>query len=285
MDQAFKTHLESGSTTLCRAWRVVRRDGQAFGFTDHDRDLHMDGLVYRAQTGLTARALQQTTGMAVDNSEALGALSDAAVSEDDIAAGRFDDAEITALWVNWADPSQRMVLFRGNFGEITRSRGAFHVELRGLTERLNLTFGRAYHRGCSARLGDRQCGVDLGAAGLVHEAVLLPDPARRLRVHCPAGVADGWFDSGKAEVLDGGGRGQMGMIRHARRIGSDLVVELWNGFALPPAVGDCIRLQAGCDRQAETCRAKFDNFLNFRGFPHIPGEDWLRVNPALAVRG
>lgn len=285
MDQAFRTHLESGATTLCRAWRVVRRDGQAFGFTDHDRDLRIDGLVYHAQTGLTARALQQTTGMAVDNSEALGALSDAAVSEDDIAAGRFDDAEITALWVNWADPSQSMVLFRGNFGEITRSRGAFHVELRGLTERLNLTVGRAYHRGCSARLGDRHCGVNLAAAGMVHEAVLLADAARRLRVVGPAGFADDWFASGKAELLDGEGRGQMGLIRHVRRIGADLVIELWNGFAVPPAVGDRIRLQAGCDRQAETCRAKFDNFLNFRGFPHIPGEDWLRVNPALAVRG
>lgn len=284
MDQAFKTHLASGSTTLCRAWRVERRDGLAFGFTDHDRDLLIDGLVYRAQTGLTARALQQTTGMAVDNSEALGALSDVAVSEQDIAAGRFDDAEITALWVNWADPAQRMILFRGNFGEITRSRGAFHVELRGLTERLNLTAGRAFHRNCSARLGDRHCGVDMGAAGMVHDAVLLADQADRLRVVCPEGHAEEWFESGKAELLDGAGRGQVAMIRNTRLVGADLLIELWNAFAVRPAVGDAIRLQAGCDRQAETCRAKFDNFLNFRGFPHIPGEDWLRANPALAAR-
>ncbi|MFT6426340.1 MAG: hypothetical protein ACJAYH_002126 [Celeribacter sp.] len=24
---------------------------------------------------------------------------------------------------------------------------------------------------------------------------------------------------------------------------------------------------------------KFDNFLNFQGFPHIPGEDWLTSYP------
>ena len=34
-----------------------------------------------------------------------------------------------------------------------------------------------------------------------------------------------------------------------------------------------------CDKRAATCQAKFDNFLNFRGFPHMPGEDWLTAYP------
>ena len=32
-------HLERGATTLCHCWKLLRRDGAAFGFTDHDRDL------------------------------------------------------------------------------------------------------------------------------------------------------------------------------------------------------------------------------------------------------
>ena len=40
-----------------------------------------------------------------------------------------------------------------------------------------------------------------------------------------------------------------------------------------------IRIEAGCDKRADTCRVKFGNFLNFRGFPHIPGEDWLTSYP------
>ena len=122
MDVAgFHQHLQSGATTVCRCWSVTRRDGVAFGFTDHDRDLAFEGVIFRADTGLTARALAQSTGLSVDNTEALGA---------------------------------------------------------------------------------------------------------------------------------------------------DLVP------------GDLIRLEAGCDKRAETCRAKFANFLNFRGFPHIPGEDWLTTFPA-----
>ncbi len=89
---ALYAHLASGTTMTCRAWVVSRRDGTVLGFTDHDRDLSVAGVTCRANTGMTARALQQTTGLSVDNSEAVGALSDAAVSEGGIRAGRYDGA-------------------------------------------------------------------------------------------------------------------------------------------------------------------------------------------------
>jgi uncharacterized phage protein (TIGR02218 family) len=39
------------------------------------------------------------------------------------------------------------------------------------------------------------------------------------------------------------------------------------------AVGDAFTVSAGCDKQFSTCRTKFDNALNFRGFPYMPGND------------
>ena len=126
-------HLAGGVTTLCRAWAVQRKDGTLLGFTDHDRDLRFDGIVFRAGTGMTARALVQTTGLAVDNSEAVGALSSDAVTEADLMAGRYDAAEVRCWLVNWTDVAQRLLQFRGSLGEIVRSGGAFRAELRGLT--------------------------------------------------------------------------------------------------------------------------------------------------------
>lgn len=35
----------------------------------------------------------------------------------------------------------------------------------------------------------------------------------------------------------------------------------------------------GCDRQLGTCRGRFGNVLNFRGFPHIPGNDFVLRYP------
>ena len=102
--QELYDHLAGGQTTVCRAWLVTRRDGTTLGFTDHDRDLVFDGRIFRAESGLTARAVQQTTGLAVDNTEALGALSHAAVTEEDLLAGRYDAAEVRAWLVNWPSP-------------------------------------------------------------------------------------------------------------------------------------------------------------------------------------
>ena len=92
--EQFDEHLKTGATTICRAWSVRRRDGVINGFTDHDRDLEFGGLTYRADTGMTAGALQQATGLSVDNTDAIGVLSDDALREDDIKAGRFDGAEV-----------------------------------------------------------------------------------------------------------------------------------------------------------------------------------------------
>ena len=74
-----KAHLASGSTTLARVFAVTRKDGLVMGFTDHDRDLVFEGVTFRAETGLTAKALQMGTGLAVDNSEAIGALRSDAI--------------------------------------------------------------------------------------------------------------------------------------------------------------------------------------------------------------
>ena len=42
----------------------------------------------------------------------------------------------------------------------------------------------------------------------------------------------------------------------------------------PPLPGDAFSVTAGCDKSFSTCRTKFANHLNFRGFPHLPGADF-----------
>jgi len=273
-------HLETGITTVCRAWEIVRKDGVWFGFTDHDIDLTFGGQVYKANSGMTARALQQTTGLSVDNTEAMGALSDLGVTEADILAGRFDAAALTGWEVNWANPDERVVTFRGTIGEITRVAGAFQAELRGLTEGLNQPQGRAFQRSCPAVLGDAKCGFDLTQPGFAVE--LAVEAITENRVLAFAGLAefeDRWFEKGRLVVLSGVAIGVVGVIKNDRTGTETRKVELWQNIGPALEVGDLVRLEAGCDKRGETCRFKFDNFLNFRGFPHIPGEDWLTSYP------
>jgi uncharacterized phage protein (TIGR02218 family) len=281
-----KTHLAGGATTLARAFAVTRKDGMVLGFTDHDRDLNFEGITFRADSGLTAKALQQSTGLAVDNSEAFGALRSDAIVEEDILAGRYDGAEVRSWLVNWMEPAMRVLQFRGTLGEITRTGGAFSAELRGLSEALNQPVGMIYHSRCSAVLGDRRCRFDLAQPGYAAERpVEAVEDGRVFRFASFAGYEERWFEKGRFRVLTGAAAGLVGSVKNDRLQGvTGREVELWQSLGATPASGDMVRIEAGCDRRAETCRLKFANFLNFRGFPHIPGEDWVMSYPSSAGR-
>lgn len=273
------------TTHIARAWSITRKDGLALGFTDHDSTLSFEGMEFRPGSGLTARAIIQGAGLSVDNSEAEGALTDDAITEADLMAGRWDGAELHMWEVDWADAASRRLAFRGHLGEVSRANGAFRAELRGLSEALGAAGGRVFHPRCAARLGDAQCGVSLNGPDFQTELIVetLMD-GRLFRFAAFEAFDSAWFEGGELIVTSGQAEGLRGRIKNDRPlVGGGREVELWEGLALAPAAGDSVRLVVGCDRRAETCRLKFSNFLNFRGFPHLPPEDWL-LAPGAAGR-
>ena len=281
MTLALREHLKTGTTSTCHLWTLTRRDGTVLGFTDHDCDLSVDGVIHRAGSGLSASALQQATGLSVDNSEAVGALSDAAISEADLAAGRFDGAEVRIWLANWRAPQERKELFRGSLGEVIRRGASFRAELRGLAEPLGQPVGFAYSRNCSAVLGDARCGFDPMRPGYFCEIPVqeVSDDGREFTFDALPGFEPRWFAQGRIEVLGGEGSGLEAMIRSDELRKEGRRVTLWQGIRAPVAPGDMIRLFAGCDKQMGTCRMKFSNLNNFRGFPYLPEEDWLATYP------
>ncbi|KGJ04821.1 phage conserved hypothetical protein BR0599 [Paracoccus halophilus] len=265
------------SETVARAWAVTRRDGMVLGFTDHDRALSFEGIDFRPDTGLNARAVVQGSGLSVDNSEAVGALSDSAITEIDLMAGRWDAADVRLWEVDWTDTANRRLIFRGHLGEVSRSGAAFRAELRGLSEPLNRMQGRVYHPRCSAQLGDGRCGFDLSRPGYSAEGVIVSDEGgQRFILSNVDGHDARWFERGQLVVLSGPAEGLSGIVKSDLALaGARREIELWAGLGIRPAIGDRVQLVAGCDKLAETCRMKFLNYLNFRGFPHLPPEDWL----------
>jgi len=283
--EALAAHLGDGASTTCRVWALTRRDGRVMGFTDHDRALAFEGITFRPDTGLSARAVAASTGLAVNNTEALGALSDTAISEADIEAGRYDGAEVRAWIVNWRDVAQRVEIFAGTLGEIRRSGGAFEAELRGLTDALNVPLGRVYQKSCSAVLGDAECGFDLDTPGYVSERPA-EDVAedRVFRFAEMAGFAEDWFRHGVLTVTSGAAQGLRGLVKRDRMEPGARIIELWHPLGARVAPGDALRITAGCDKRMQTCRFKFDNLLNFQGFPDIPGDDWVITDPSKSPR-
>ena len=289
LDPALQAHLDAGATTLAWCWRLTRGDGVVFGFTDHDRALQFDGTSFEPETGFTASELRASADLAVDAQDAEGVLSSDRITETDILEGRWDSAAVEVFRVNWAAPEQRVLLRRGAVGEIRRGRVAFVAEMRSLAHQLGQTVGRVFQGACDARLGDARCGVDLDDPA--YRASASVSAVQRARAFTAAGLggfAAGWFTLGRLDWTGGANAGRVDEVR-----AHDVVGGVAGGVALitlleepvrPIAPGDAFVLRAGCDKRVETCAGKFANVVNFRGFPHIPGEDVMLRNAAAPRR-
>lgn len=272
---ALTAHLGRDVTTLCHCWRLTRRDGQVSGFTDHDLPLIVDGTTFRPDSGFGASEARKSLGLGVDTVDIEGALSSAEIDADDVAAGLYDGATVETLLVNWKSPVDFARLRRSTVAKITRADGHFLAELQSPMRALDRPNGRHVTRGCDANLGDARCGVDLDAPALSGIGALVEvEAADVVHVSGLGGLAAGWFAGGRIEWTSGALAGRKETVRlHAVAGG---IVRLTLAVEPPramPQAGDTLRVTAGCDKAFATCKAKFGNGANFRGFPHLPGND------------
>jgi len=280
LDPELQAHLEGGATTLAWCWKITRHDGQVMGFTDHDIDLIVEGVTYKAGTGFTAGEITSALGLAVDTMQAEAALSAAEITEEDIAAGRYDDADVEILRVNWQKPSQWVLMRKGNLGEVTRSGKAFSAEIRGLAHRLNQPQGRLYQFTCDAMLGDQRCGVSLSSESYRgFGSVEAVKANRRLDAGGLSNFPVRWFERGRLVWTTGANAGVASEVKTHRQEAGIVFIELWQAPAGIIAVNDQFMVEAGCDKRFATCRAKFANGANFRGFPHMPTNDFVMAYP------
>ena len=276
LSPALQAHLDSGATTLAWCWRVMRRDGVRLGFTDHDLDLVFDGTTFEAASGFTASEIKDSIGLAVDNLDVQSALSSDTISEDDLAQGLYDDAAVEIWRVNWNDTSQRVLMRKGSLGEVRRSGAAFTAEVRGLAHYLNQPKGRLYQYGCDADLGDARCGVDLNNPLLRGTGIVTTvTSARNFTASGLAAFAADWFTRGLVTFRSGQNNGRAMEVRTHALAGATVTLSLWQALAHPPSPGDTFTITAGCDKQFATCRDRFANAARFRGFPHMPGNDFI----------
>ena len=277
---ALQAHLGSGATTLAWCWRIERSDGVVFGFTDHDRSLEVGGVTYEPDSGFAASEIRSGTDLAVDAQDAEGVLTSDTITETDILDGRWDNAKVEVWRVNWQATSQRVLMRRGAIGQVRRGRLAFVAEVRSLAHLLNQTVGRTFQHACDAELGDARCSVDLDdpaykATGSV--TALASD--RSFAASGLGSFAAGWFALGRLTWTSGPNAGRTAEVAGHDVAAGERRLTLLEAPVRPIAPGDDFVVRAGCDKRLETCRDRFANVVNFRGFPHIPGQDTVLRYP------
>lgn len=278
--------LDSGVTTLCRCWVITRNDGLLQGFTDHDEDIVLDGVTCRAATGLTGSEATQKLGMAVDGSEISGILADESLNEHDLAAGRYDAAAVEIWLVDWSEPDLRVPLAKGTLGEVKREGVGFTAEVHGLSSRLAEESGRLFTATCDADLGDARCKINLDDPAFHGSGVVTAlEGTSTFAVSGLDAFADGWFSQGKLTFSSGENAGIAMEVKSHVNDTRGVTITLWQAMPEPIAVGDTFSVTAGCDKRFSTCHDKFNNVVNFRGFPFIPGNDFVIRYPVQGEPG
>jgi uncharacterized phage protein (TIGR02218 family) len=271
---ALQAHYQQGTTTLTTCWKITRTDGEVFGFTEYDRDLVISGVTYLARTGFSPTSVETQSKLAVDNLNANGILDSDIIQADELAAGKWDFAAVEIFLVNAKNVAQgRDILVNGRLGEVKVGSTSFQAEVRGLANAFAQNHALSYQPGCRAQLGDAQCGVDLtpytftGTITSVSEDGLTIGDTGRAE-------ANGFFDFGKLTMNTGPSAGLSMEIKQYTTGEMRLQLELAFGIE----VGDEYTIQAGCGkRYTEDCIGRFNNGINFRGEPHLPGMDKIML--------
>ena len=272
-------------TTLAMLWTLARRDGVTVALTDHDRDLSVGGRLYRAAPGMTPAAIERGDGLDAAASEARGALTASAVTEDDLIAGRWDGARVTMAVVDWAGVDWTgvdwtgldwaggapIVLSEGTIGAVEIDEAGFTAELRGPAAGLERAVTEETSAACRATLGDRRCRVPMAGRRRFARVVGIDGFVVTLDATEPSENA---YGGGLLRWMGGGGCG----LEQAIAVSQGDTVTL-RAPAAAVAIGTLVELREGCDQSVATCAARFGNVANFRGEPYLPGMDLLTRYP------
>lgn len=219
----------------------------------------------------TTAAISRTAGLEPHSGEVGGALSSDALDERDLSVGRWNGAFVQLRLIDWREPAQEpIILMSGELGDIGVADDAFTAELRGGAAKLDRPVCPSTSAECRAQFGDKQCRVDL--AGRTMVATVVSAAGDRLTLDGPV---DERFLFGRLRYLDGANCGMATIILAVD--GNELRVrDLPRGESMG---GERVELREGCDKRLETCATRFANATNFRGEPHLPGNDLLTRYP------
>lgn len=258
--------LSQEVTTFAVCSKLSLKNGQILGFTNYNEDIIYSGITYNAKSGFSLTAISSKAGLNVDNLDIEGMLSSDLISEKDLNAGIYDNGEIEVFLINYNNPNEgRLMLRKGWIGEVEIKNGQFTAEIRGLTQKLSSSIGELFSKNCRAEFCDDKCGLNIpfvsGTVSSITDNRTFSDNTRN--------EENGYFDYGLIKFTSGANNGLSMEIKEYY----DKEIKLMLPLPYDITIGDSYEIRAGCDKRFTTCCERFNNGINFRGEPHVPGID------------
>lgn len=262
--------------TICHCVLIEPNNGSAMGFTDHDCDLVINGITYKANTATDPTAVAQKTNLSTDNLEIKSLLDDSAISGTDISAGKYDNAKITIVAVDFLNLPATLeggqILLVGQVGETTATETTYQFEVVSRSSILNRQLNKKTSPLCPYKFGDSRCKKDL--SGLTYN-VSVSSVSSANQFALSGNLSDGRLEAGTVTFTSGTNQGN---VADVKSFSNDLVT-LYEPLPFLPEVGDSVTAVAGCKKTfdgANSC-SYYNNIENFGGIPphsnFMPGED------------
>lgn len=252
-------------TTLAQCWKVTRTDAQVFAFTDHDRNLTVDGVTYKAAIGFIASAVERSTELKTDNQQLTGLIDDDSITTADLRTGKFSGARIDVIEVDWSTETKVRDIVVGFLGEVELAGSLYRATQNSIESELEQPIGRTVQLPCDANLGDTRCGytltADSGTVTVVNSRLSFTDTSRT--------EVDGYYNGGKLTCLTGDNAGLTFDVK--RYVAAIHTIELYEPMPYDAQADDTFNIYRGCDKTLATCRDTFSNIDNHRGFAYVPG--------------
>ncbi len=245
------------------------------GFTDHDQDITYDKVTFEGATGYTPSATANSGDLAVDNLDIYGIIDSVRITDADILTGKYDYCRLWLFTVDYLNLAAGTGTVKyGRIGEVSTARDTYTAEFRGLAQALDQDSITHYTPSCWATLGDGTCGVSLTGTFTTTGSITTTVSQRKFR-DTTLTQADDWWTGGILRWTSGANAGrEMEVKRHIQSDaseGNEPTIELLEAEFGTLATSDAYTLTAGCDKSITTCKDRFNNVVNFRGYPHLPG--------------
>lgn len=255
-------------------YTITLQNGSVLRFTDYDVSIVIGGNTFLADSIVLDRTkIKNATGLEV-NELTITAYSTNVVTIGGIPflkfceQGGLDGALVKlerCFMAEVTDTSAGSVtLFSGRVATVDVTRSKATITVKAWTELLNAQMPRnLIQPSCVHTLYDGGCKLIKAAFGV---ASVVADGSSQSQLLCALAQVSGYFDLGTIGFTSGANNGL------TRSVKSYTVGVINLSFPLPsaPAPGDAFTVFPGCDKTQATCTNKFNNLVNFRGFPYVP---------------
>lgn len=255
-------------TKMITCWKITLSNNKKLYFTDYDQNQIFEEEEYLSKSCFTPNSIISSNELGQDNFTISGVIDDRYITKESLTKGQFVNAYLEIFLLDLSrKTSVKKILKTGWLGETRIIKNSFVIEVSSLSNKTNNIIGKCYSTSCRAEFGDKFCKK-------IIEDFTFPGEISSVLSN------NSFIDSSRNEPDEYFSKGIIIFLNDQYQFSKYNVLSFYNKTIsidsnLKLKKGDRYKIIVGCDKSLESCIIKFNNALNFRGEPYIPGQHKL----------